>query len=52
MPNQFVVFPMFPTGMETGSRNRRAQGRQVIEVGFEYMCYTDKDEVAIYRKRK
>jgi len=26
--------------------------KKLIEVGFEYIRYSDKDEVAIYRKRK
>jgi hypothetical protein len=28
------------------------RGRQTIEAGFEYVQYSEKDEVAIYRKRK
>ena len=52
MANLFMVFPTVPTEIETDPRNRRTQGRQAIEVGFEYVCYSDKDEVAIYRKCK
>jgi len=33
------------------ARNPEEENR-LIEAGFEYVSYSDKDEVAIYRKRK
>ena len=29
-----------------------AEEKKLIEAGFDYVRYSDKDEVAIYRKRK
>jgi hypothetical protein len=26
--------------------------KKLIEAGFEFVCYSEKDELAIYRKRK
>jgi len=38
--------------MERGTARNLGEESKLIEVGFEYMRYNEKDQVAIYRKRK